>query len=57
MSTRASQKSEGEGGTCTGVRLIEVWTKPLMSPAHAGYTRGYRRDLYRELRKPKLAQF
>ena len=41
MSTRASQKSEGEGGTCTGVRVIEVRNKPLMSPVQAGYTRGY----------------
>ena len=53
MSTRASQKSEGEGGTCTGVRVIEVRTKPLMSPVQAGYTRGYRRDLYQELPKPQ----
>ena len=37
--------------------MIEVRTKPLMSPVQAGYTRGYRRDLYRELPKPKLAEF
>ena len=56
MSTRASQKSEGEGGTCTGVRVIERRNRPLMSPVQAGYTRGYRRDLYRELPTSQLTK-
>ena len=57
MSTQASQKGEGEGGTCTGVRVVERRNGPLMSPVQASYTRGYRRDLYRELPTPKLAEF
>ena len=55
-SIRASKKSEGEGGTCTGVRVIEVRNKPRMSPVQAGYTRGYRRDLYRELPTSQLTK-